>query len=160
MSPRVAEASAESARAIVDAGRYMTLATADAGGAPWASPVWYAPNGYAELLWVSDPEARHSRNLAARPEVAIVIFDSHVTPGEGQAVYMAGRAGLAEDVEAGLRVFSARSVEQGLGDWTPERLGDRLRLYRAVLAEHWMLGAERDERVRVDPLTLDAPKGV
>jgi len=25
---------------------------------------------------VSDPEARHSRNIAARPQVAIVIFDS------------------------------------------------------------------------------------
>jgi nitroimidazol reductase NimA-like FMN-containing flavoprotein (pyridoxamine 5'-phosphate oxidase superfamily) len=155
----VAQAGAESARAIVDAGRYMTLATADADGTPWASPVWYAPSGYAELLWVSDPDARHSRNLAARPEVSIVIFDSHVTPGEGQAVYMAGRAGLAGDVEAGLRAFSARSVEQGLGEWTRERLGDRLRLYRAAVAEHWMLGDERDERVRVDPLTLDTPKG-
>ena len=31
----------------------MTLATADADGVPWASPVWYAPDGYSELLWVS-----------------------------------------------------------------------------------------------------------
>jgi hypothetical protein len=26
---------------------------------------------------MSDPEARHSRNIAARPQVTIVIFDSH-----------------------------------------------------------------------------------
>jgi hypothetical protein len=30
------------ARDIVDASAYMTLATADEAGQPWASPVWYA----------------------------------------------------------------------------------------------------------------------
>jgi pyridoxamine 5'-phosphate oxidase-like protein len=30
---------------IVQANRYMTLSTADADGVPWASPVWYAPDG-------------------------------------------------------------------------------------------------------------------
>lgn len=30
------------ARAIVDSNAYMTLATADETGRPWASPVWYA----------------------------------------------------------------------------------------------------------------------
>ena len=29
----------EAARGIIDANRYMTLATADAEGEPWASPV-------------------------------------------------------------------------------------------------------------------------
>ncbi len=137
---------------IVDAGRYMVLATADADGVPWASPVWYAPNGYSELLWVSMPERRHSRNLAARPEVAIVIFDSTQTPGDVEAVYMAGRAELVDDdeVEAGMRVFSARSVAQGMAEWTPADLADRLRLYRAVIAEHWILGP-RDDRIPVSP---------
>ena len=55
------------ARRIVDANMYMTLATADADGRPWVSPVWYAPVTYAEFLWVSSPEARHSRNIALRP---------------------------------------------------------------------------------------------
>src|SRR5688500_9495102 len=63
------------ARTIIDSNAYMTLATADGDGRPWASPVWYAAAGYAEFYWVSSPEARHSRNLAARPEVSIVIFE-------------------------------------------------------------------------------------
>jgi hypothetical protein len=50
---------------IVEANRYMTLSTADADGVPWASPVWYAPDGPDAFAWVSDPAARHSRNLAA-----------------------------------------------------------------------------------------------
>jgi predicted pyridoxine 5'-phosphate oxidase superfamily flavin-nucleotide-binding protein len=46
------------ARSIVDSNRFMTLATADGDGTPWASPVWYAPVEYREFLWVSSPEAR------------------------------------------------------------------------------------------------------
>jgi predicted pyridoxine 5'-phosphate oxidase superfamily flavin-nucleotide-binding protein len=30
------------ARTILDAGIYVVLATADADGVPWASPVWFA----------------------------------------------------------------------------------------------------------------------
>ena len=41
-------------RAIVDANQYMTLATADPAGVPWASPVWYAVADYREFFWVSD----------------------------------------------------------------------------------------------------------
>jgi hypothetical protein len=136
----------EGARAIIDGERYMTLATADAGGVPWASPVWYAPRGYSELFWVSRPEARHSRNLAERPQLSIVIFDSTVAPGHGQAVYMTAEA---EQTTDGLEVFSARSEAQGLGEWRD--LSGPLRLYRAVVSEHWMLGEGPDTRVRVTP---------
>jgi len=80
------------ARAIIDSNAYMTFATADGAGQPWALPVWYAAAGYAEFYWVSSPEARHSRNLAARPQVSIVIFDSHARIGMGQAVYVSAVA--------------------------------------------------------------------
>ena len=143
---RVVAPGAEGARSIIDAGRYMTLATADAQGVPWASPVWYAPRGYSELFWISYPDGRHSRNLAGRPQLAIVIFDSTVVPPDGQAVYMEAEAAQAAD---GLDVFSARSVAQGLGEW--KDLSGPLRLYRAVVSRHWMLGEERDERVPVSP---------
>jgi hypothetical protein len=143
---RVVAPGPEGAREIIDAGRYMTLATADAAGVPWASPVWYAPRGYSELFWISHADARHSHNLAERPQLSIVIFDSTVAPGHGQAVYMEAEAAQAD---AGLEVFSARSVAQGLGEWR-ELSGPR-RLYRAVVSEHWMLGEGPDKRVRVIP---------
>src|SRR4029453_15973481 len=40
----------EVARAIIDGNRYMVLGTADEGGRPWVSPVYYAPSGYSELF--------------------------------------------------------------------------------------------------------------
>jgi hypothetical protein len=143
---RVVAPGPEGAREIIDGGRYMTLATADAAGVPWASPVWYAPRGYSELFWVSDPDTRHSRNLAERPQLSIVIFDSTVAPNHGQAVYMEAEAAQAAE---GLEVFSARSVAQGLGEW--KDLSGPLRLYRAVVSEHWMLGEGRDKRIPVTP---------
>src|SRR6266508_544280 len=80
------------ARRIVDANLYMVLATADATGRPWASPVYFANSGYDEFFWVSSPDATHSRNIAARPQVGIVVFDSQVPIGTGQGVYMAAVA--------------------------------------------------------------------
>jgi nitroimidazol reductase NimA-like FMN-containing flavoprotein (pyridoxamine 5'-phosphate oxidase superfamily) len=68
---RSAQDLVEQVRGIVDANRYLTLATADGDGRPWATPVWYAHEGYTDFLWVSRPEARHSRNLVRRPEIAI-----------------------------------------------------------------------------------------
>jgi nitroimidazol reductase NimA-like FMN-containing flavoprotein (pyridoxamine 5'-phosphate oxidase superfamily) len=128
------------ATSIIDANRFMTLATADGGGKPWASPVWFAPDGNGEFLWVSSPEAQHSRNLAARPEVAIVIFDSHETGG-WNAVYMSATAAELDDVDDAIVVFSRRSQEQGFGPWSRDDVlpPARHRLYRAVISEHFVL---------------------
>jgi pyridoxine/pyridoxamine 5'-phosphate oxidase len=146
---------AHDAKTIVDANAFMTLATADAAGTPWASPVWFATVDYRDFYWVSKPGARHSRNIAARPEVAIVIFDSQVQPYQASAVYMPAVAAELEGAEAesGLEIFSGRSVASGLPAWTVEQIGPaaRHRLYRATAREHFVLN-ERDERIRVEPV--------
>ena len=105
----------------------MVLGTADQSGRPWVSPVYYAPSGYAELYWVSSPEAQHSRNLAARPELSIVVFDSQAPVGEGQGVYMSAVAEELEGVEAerGIEIFSRVSVSHGAKPWTVEDVRTR-----------------------------------
>jgi hypothetical protein len=148
------------ARQIIDGGRYMTLATAGADGRPWASPVWYAPAlACDEFIWVSHPEAQHSRNIAERPEIALVIFDSAAVPGEGQAVYVAASAAQLEgdDLATAIEVFSARSEAQGIGPWTVAHVDGSaaVRLYRAVATGHWILDKDHpepgDHRVAVRP---------
>ena len=140
------------ARSIIDANRYMTLATADEQGSPWASPVWYSPVEYREFLWVSSPEARHSRNLAARPQLAIVIFDSHEAGG-WKALYMSAVAEqLAEaEVDDAIHVFSRHGEAQGLRAWTREDVVPpaRHRLYRATVSEHFVLDPH-DQRIAVE----------
>jgi hypothetical protein len=145
------------ARAIIDGNRYMVLGTADEGGRPWVSPVYYAPSGYSELHWVSSPEAQHSRNLAARRELSIVVFDSQVPVGEGQGVCMSALAEqlTGADLERGIEVFSGVSVSHGARRWTVEDVQPpaALRLYTARVSEHWVLDPELrpDQRTRVRP---------
>lgn len=79
------------ARRDIDSNQFMTIGTADEERVRWVSPVWYVPADYREFFWVSDPEARHSRNIAARPQVAIVIFDSQEAGG-WKAVYVSATA--------------------------------------------------------------------
>jgi pyridoxine/pyridoxamine 5'-phosphate oxidase len=130
-------------REIVDGNRYFVLGTADPAGKPWTSPIWYAHAGYREFFWVSDPAARHSRNIAARPEVSIVIFDSSLPPGAARAVYISGAAEAltGPEVDRSIEVYARRSREQDLPEWTIGEVQHpaRLRLYRAVATEHSVL---------------------
>jgi uncharacterized protein YhbP (UPF0306 family) len=160
MAPELADV----ARSVIDANRYMALGTADEAGHPWVSPVWFASEDYRTFHWVSSPDAKHSRNLAARSEVAIAIFDSSVPVGGAQAVYMKGVAKELKgaELEQGLEVYDRVSRQDmgrafGLDDVQGSAL---FRLYRATVSEHWVLilgrdpdrgsGVDRSERVSLD----------
>jgi len=142
-------------RSVIDANLYMTLGTADEAGTPWASPVYFAHLSYGEYVWVSKPGARHSRNIAVRPQVGIVVFDSHAPIGTGDGMYMAATAEeLAGDERVrALEAFSARSVAHGGEPWGLDRVEApaELRIYRATASEHWVLDS-RDLRVPVSLL--------
>jgi hypothetical protein len=113
--------------------------------------------GYSDLYWVSSPEAQHSRNLAARRGLSIVIFDSQAPVGEGQGVYMSAVAEqlTGAGLERGIETFSRVSVSHGAKPWTIEDVQEpaSLRLYRARVSEHWVLDPERrpNQRTRVRP---------
>jgi uncharacterized protein YhbP (UPF0306 family) len=144
---------AAAARRIIDALMYMTLATADADGRPWATPVWFAHDEYSQFVWVSDPSARHSRNIAARAEVGIVIFDSTVPIGGAEAVYVEASAEQLRGAEAerAVEVFSRRSTEVEGREWTLAEVtaSAPLRLYRATASATYVLGPG-DRRIQVD----------
>ena len=141
-------------RGIVDSNLYMTLATSDAEGRPWASPVWFAHEGYRDFLWVSRPEARHSRNIKIRPEVSLVVFDSTAAPGDAAAVYAEGRGEELEgdELERAIRTYSRRSEATGLAAWGAADVlaPARHRLYRATASTHFLLGGD-DERIEAIP---------
>jgi pyridoxamine 5'-phosphate oxidase-like protein len=123
------------AESVVHGSRYLVLATATLGGAPWATPVYFAISDPWTFWWVSAPGTRHSRNVAANPQVALTVFDSTVELGAAAAVYAEAGAEQcpAADLAAGIAVFSARSVGHGGDRWDEARVtgSARLRLYRA-----------------------------
>jgi Pyridoxamine 5'-phosphate oxidase len=139
-------------RRVIDANLYMTIATADEVGSPWASPVYFAHADYREFIWVSKAGARHSQNIAARPHVGIAVFDSHAPISTGGGVYMAATAEelLGDDRLPALELFSARSVGHGGGPFGLEDIEPpaAIRIYRATASEHWVLD-DRDLRIPV-----------
>jgi nitroimidazol reductase NimA-like FMN-containing flavoprotein (pyridoxamine 5'-phosphate oxidase superfamily) len=144
------------AREVIESNRYMVLGTADEAGVPWVTPVWYAQSEYRRFIWVSSPDRRHSRNVLARPEVSIVIFDSQVAVGDARAVYMSARAEepSGAELEPAVAFFDAASRAQGLARrWTMEDMvaPAPYRLYRATVSQHWVLDPDSspDDRAEV-----------
>ena len=131
------------ARTIIDSNMYMVLGTADESGQPWESPVYYASASYSEFYWVSSPEVTHSLNIAVRPHVSIVIFNSQAPIGTGQGVYMSAIAKQLTgiDLDLGIEIYSRTSLGHGGHEWKLEDAQSPAiyRLYRANALEHWML---------------------
>ena len=148
---------AQTVQDIIEANRYLVLATADAAGRPWSTPVYFAHLGFTEFFWVSSPHVTHSRNIAVRPEVGMAVFDSQAAIGTGQGVYMSGVATMLEGRETarGIQAFSRRSVAHGGPEWASEavRPGAGVRLYRATADSHWILAKDGrpDHRIPVPP---------
>jgi pyridoxine/pyridoxamine 5'-phosphate oxidase len=144
------------ARDIIESNRYMVLGTVDEAGMPWVTPVWYAQSDYRRFIWVSSPDRRHSRNVKARPEVSIVIFNSQVAVGSARAVYMSARAEelSGAELERDVAFFDTAGQAQGLTRrWAFEDMhaAAPCRLYRATVSQHWVLDPDSspDDRAEV-----------
>ncbi len=148
------ESPADAARRLIEANSYMTLATADSAGRPWATPVWFAHAAVDgdEFVWVSRPGARHSQNIAGRPAVAIAIFDSTVPLGGAAAVYVEAVASevAADERAAALAVYNERSVARDIRPWQEADVTGFAphRLYRARASAVFVLD-DRDQRIPV-----------
>jgi len=128
------------ARMLIETNRYMVLGTVDPDGRPRVSPVYYAPDGYHTLYWISSPDSHHSRNIAERPAVSMVIFESAAPIGTAQAVYLKANAAPVSDDELDQHTDVAcrpRFPEQQQ-PYPAARLRapGPLRLYRAIVTEH------------------------
>ena len=109
------------ARRVLDANRYLTLGTTEPDHRPRLSPVYYTHVDYRDFYWVSSPTAQHSMNLASRPQVALVVFDSTSRIGEGRAVYVDAHASLVPDDELPQRCAEAFArVDPGATRFRPE----------------------------------------
>jgi uncharacterized protein YhbP (UPF0306 family) len=136
------------ARTVLDNTCYAVLATADADGIPWATPVWFAHDDLDRVYWVSWPGSRHSQLIEQRPDVALTVFDTNALPHEGTGFYATARARQcpSEQLDDGLGVLNRRLLARGIGEFTRERVtgGSRLRLYVAEIIEAWVLDQDAD----------------
>jgi hypothetical protein len=155
------------ARRVIDANHYMTLGTQDPDGRPRLSPVFYTAARYTDFYWLSSPDAHHSRNVADRPEIEIVIFDSTARVGDGEAVYLAATARAIRDDELEAVCPEAFRTTAGARRFEPDELrgGASLRLYvaRATSCEVHVAGRDPvhgrgvDTRRPADPTRIGPP---
>lgn len=85
---------------------YLSLATADENGTPWASPVVYEfDETHGNLFFISAPDSRHIRNISKNPTVAFSIYNSAQTVGNAFGIQWSGRVEEVDsmDVPAELR---------------------------------------------------------
>lgn len=150
------------ARRIIDANKYLTLATVDAAGSPWATPAFYTPDGYSTFYWASSPDSRHSRNVTEQPDIAIVVFDSSVPIGGAEAVYVRARASVvrAEDLADRAAFYCDRYPETRSFKSELLRPDSPFDLYRVDVSEHSVLvrGSDPTYGTGVDsraPVVLD-----
>lgn len=87
----------------------MTLATAK-GESPWAAAVFYANDGFT-LYFLSDPECRHSKDIAENPIVAATVNEDYHDWREIKGIQMDGKVELVsteEDMAKAVAVYVVR----------------------------------------------------
>ena len=98
------------ARAILNDNVLGVLATVNADGTPWATPLHFVHDGTA-LYWFSSEDRAHSDNVARQPRVSAVIFSPDESEGP-KGVYVSGTAKLLDEGE---RSAALELVKQRLG---------------------------------------------
>lgn len=70
------------AYALLDAVPLCAISTISPRGIAYVSTAYFAWNRRFELVWLSSPSARHSKNIAARPTTAAAVYDARQHWGE------------------------------------------------------------------------------
>jgi uncharacterized protein YhbP (UPF0306 family) len=93
-------------RELLGTSSLCAIASVSPGGRAHVNTAYFAAGPELELVWLSEPEARHSRNLRANPTVAIAVYDSMQSwgaPDRGIQLFGSARdvrGAVIEDCEA------------------------------------------------------------
>jgi uncharacterized protein YhbP (UPF0306 family) len=76
--PRIERA----ALGLLDASTLCAISTVSPRTTAHITTAYFAWDHEFDIFWLSDPAARHSRNIRARPNTAIAVYDSHQVWGK------------------------------------------------------------------------------
>jgi uncharacterized protein YhbP (UPF0306 family) len=140
------------ARRLLNASTLCAIATVGPATRAYVNTAYFAWSRKLDLVWLSEPRARHSRNLRENPSVAIAVYEPGQSWGEpdrgiqlfGSAREAVGRA--ARDAET---LYERRFAESAHTDLTAHRFY-RFRPRRIKLFDERALGAGVFVTARVD----------
>jgi hypothetical protein len=132
-------------RDLLNASTLCAIATVSADSRAHINTAYFAWSDRLEIIWLSDPGAEHSRNLARNGSAALSVYDSHQTWGRsdrGMQLFGTARALPAQsaDAEHAGEVYASRFD----GFSPPSFAGYRLYLFRPTgvkLFDEQALGA-------------------
>lgn len=130
----------EKAKKIIEKILYITIATVSKDGQPWNSPVYSAFDEGYTFYWASWKESQHSKNIAENNRVFLVIYDSTVSEGAGEGVYILAKAYELKDTR---EITHALSKLYGRVGKKPRKFNEFLekhprRVYKAVPEKVWV----------------------
>ena len=98
-------------RRLLDQSTLCAIATVSPGTRAYVNTAYFAWGPSFEIVWLSAPEARHSRNIRANPSVAIAVYRSTQTwGGSDRGIQLFGRARelRGRDARAAEQLYAAR----------------------------------------------------
>ena len=85
----------------MDASRLCSLATVSPGRRAHINHMYFAWGGRFEVIWISDPDSLHSRNLTRNRSAAVTIYASNQVWGRpDRGIQLFGSAGTTNSPEA------------------------------------------------------------
>ena len=108
------------ARRLLDASTLCAIATVSSAGRAHVNTAYFAWSPELDLVWLSDPHARHSRNVQANSSVAIAVFDSNQVwgkPDRGIQLFGSARELPPKAAHEAERIYAERFPECGQADF-------------------------------------------
>jgi uncharacterized protein YhbP (UPF0306 family) len=89
------------ARDLLDASPLCAIATVTLDGDAYINTAYFASSPELHLVWLSDPDATHSRNIRETRTTAVAVYDSTQTWGKpDRGMQLFGAAHRAADAES------------------------------------------------------------
>jgi|SRR5581483_108731 uncharacterized protein YhbP (UPF0306 family) len=116
-------------RSLLGASTLCAISTVSPSGRPHINTAYFGWGANLHLVWLSDPRARHSRNLTSWTAAAVAVYDSSQSWGNpDRGIQLFGSAGPASRHEApeAERIYAGRFP----GFRSEEFVGYRLYVFR------------------------------
>jgi uncharacterized protein YhbP (UPF0306 family) len=128
---------------LLDASTLCAIATVSPVGRAHVNTAYFAWGPGFDIVWMSEPRARHSQNVRARPSTAIAVFDSTQTwgrPDRGIQLFGSARELKGRAVNDAERLYANRFPDYDR-EATPAYRVYRFRPRRVKLFDEPELGA-------------------
>jgi uncharacterized protein YhbP (UPF0306 family) len=113
------------ARRLLDSSTLCAISTISPGGRAHVNTAYFSFDEEFRLVWLSDPQARHSLNLGRNGTAAIAVFDSRQTwgkPDRGIQLFGTAAEAVGAVLQSAERTYAQRFPTFTLEEYSAYRL--------------------------------------